>query len=79
VTIYILIKPADITNKLVNLSTSQTSDSAPTLADGRVILEFDEKYKDYILDFVWYTAEQVRQIREDLESQGQSSRWYWPF
>jgi hypothetical protein len=74
-TIYILIKPADITNKLVNLSTSQTSDSAPTLADGKVILEFDEKDKGYILDFVWYTAEQIRALQA---STTEAPKW-WSF
>lgn len=73
--IYILIKPADITPRLVNLSTSQTSDSAPALADGRVILEFDEKDKDYILDFVWYTAPQIQLLQE---STTEAPKW-WAF
>jgi hypothetical protein len=77
--IYILIKPSNTTTRMVNLSTSQSLTQAPTLPDGRVVLEFDSTAKMEVLDHTWYTAEQVRQIREDLESQGQSSRWWWPF
>ena len=77
--IYILVKLANVTPRMVNLSTSWSADQASTLPDGRVILEFPAEVQNEVLDHVWYTALQVRQIRQDLESQGSQSRWWWPF
>jgi hypothetical protein len=64
---------------MVNLSTSHSFTNAPALPDGRIVLEYDDATKLEVLDHVWYTAEEIANIRQDLESQGTQSRWWWPF
>jgi hypothetical protein len=77
--VYILVKPTNITTRMINLSTSHALTNAPVLPDGRVVLEFCEDAKLEVLSHVWYTSEEIASIRQDLEAQGQSSRWWWPF
>lgn len=77
--VYILVKPSAVTNRMVNLSTSHSLNNAPTLPDGRVVLEFNEDAQSEVLDYTWYTAEEIANIRQDLEAQGTQSRWWWPF
>lgn len=77
--VYILVKPSNITTRMVNLSTSPNISNCPTLPDNRVVLEFDGDAKQEVLDYVWYTAEEIANIRQDLEAQGSQSRWWWPF
>jgi hypothetical protein len=77
--VYVILLPENVTPRLLNLSTSDAIDLAPTLPDGRVILEYSEDVKSQVLDLNWYSAQEIIAIRQDLESQGQSSRWWWPF
>jgi hypothetical protein len=77
--VYILVKPANVTTRMVNLSTSHSLTNCSVLPDNRVVLEFEGGAKQEVLDHVWYTAEEIANIRQDLESQGSQSRWWWPF
>lgn len=77
--IYILVKQSEATPRLVNLSTSPSLASVPSLPDGRLILEFGEDARQDVVDHTWYTADDIGAIRADLEAAGAQSKWWHIF
>jgi len=62
--IFLILRESDVTNELINLSTSRNIGEAPRLPNGRVILEFDEQKSERILSYKWYTREEVINLQQ---------------
>lgn len=57
--IYIIVPENEITNRLINISTSRKISDMPITKDGDRVLEILKKYQDYVLDYRWLTSSEV--------------------
>jgi hypothetical protein len=77
--IYLILSANEVTYRLLNLSTSARIEECAKLPNGRVVLEYyGEDVKAYIMDYRWYTATEVDEIRAGLEASADSKWWrFW--
>lgn len=74
--LYLILATSEVTPRLLNLSTSTGLSTAASLPNGRVVLEYAPEHAPLLLDHVWYSAEDVARIRDDMASE--ASPW-WRF
>jgi hypothetical protein len=76
--IYVILAAGDVTPRLLNLSTSTSLDVACRLPNGRVVLEYPQDASPHILDYPWYSGEDIVRIRSELEASQDSPWWrFW--
>ena len=76
--IYLILASSEVTPRLLNLSTSSSLEGACRLPNGRVVLEYPPEASQHILDYAWYSAEDIIRIRGELEASQDSPWWrFW--
>lgn len=68
--IYITMLPNEVTPKLLNLSTATHIEQLPVLPSGKVVLEYSGNNLKEVLDYTWFTAQEILQLKTNLEAGG---------